>query len=215
MISDLLFWEDKEKRSPSQQMAVDEVLLLHATVPVIRFYRWTMPCVTFGYAQKYATVLALAGARAMIRRWTGGGIVFHGEDLTIALAVPHGHALAKLPSALIYRRIHESFLSVIRLAISDARLAGTEDCIAGPACFQSPAVDDLLSAAGKICGGALRRGKKGVLYQGSLHGHVAPADLAHSLCSNLGEFQPSTQDIRAYIELAEGKYATHEWNHLR
>ena len=67
MISELQLWEDNEERTPHGQMAVDEALLRLARCPVVRFYRWASPAITFGYAQRYADVRASAGALPAIR----------------------------------------------------------------------------------------------------------------------------------------------------
>lgn len=241
----ILFWDDRESRTPCEQMALDEALLLRAEMPVVRFYRWTAPAVTFGYAQRHAEVQALAGGHPCIRRWTGGGVVFHGSDLTIALAVPGRRARDGRKSDEIYRGIHLAILKVVQQAFPEARLAGEDDCRPGAACFQSPALHDILFHGKKICGGALRRGRDGILYQGSLHADLLPADLAAALstpvagfcggaeeesrrpdflpacdpptCSGAAaeEFTPDVETLRFCATLAEEKYGTEKWNKLR
>ncbi len=66
-------------------MAIDEALLEYATVPAIRFYRWHFPALSFGYFGKFRDVVDYVSARDLVRRWTGGGMVFHGEDLTYSI----------------------------------------------------------------------------------------------------------------------------------
>lgn len=196
-------------------MGLDEALLLRACRPIVRFYRWTAPAVTFGYAQRYSDVCLSAGALPSIRRWTGGGIVFHGRDLTMALAVPAGEALFRMKTAAVYQRIHDALLAVIGETLPGARLAKPGDCRPGAACFQSPALNDILHGGKKICGGALRRGKQGLLYQGSLYGEFSAPALAHSLSSSVDFHEPDGETLRLGACLAKEKYGTPGWNEMR
>lgn len=213
MISGLQLWEDHEPRTAPGHMAVDEALLLGARIPVVRFYRWAAPAATFGYGQRHSEVHAVAGNLPAIRRWTGGGIVFHGEDLTISLAVPESHPVSRLPSGVFYERIHAALLNAVRAVFPRARLATAADCCPGPACFESPASNDILHGCQKICGGALRRGKHGVLYQGSLQGGVWDGlSLAPSLCGSVTSFEPGPGLLQRAIILEMEKYGTPAWN---
>ena len=69
-------------------MAIDEALLEAVTIPSIRFYRWNSPALSFGYFGKFSDVAEYATERDLVRRWTGGGIVFHGDDLTYSIVIP-------------------------------------------------------------------------------------------------------------------------------
>ena len=215
MIAGLLLWEDLEPRAAPEQMAVDEALFSCARSPVVRFYRWASPAVTFGYAQRYSEVLPRAGGLPLIRRWTGGGTVFHGEDLTIAISVPEPHPLCRQQTGAIYQQIHSAIFSVVKKEVSGAMLATPEDCRPGPACFQSPAWNDILDGGRKICGGALRRGKAGLLYQGSLHGSFSVRALAHALSASAGSFVPDDEVQAAAARLESTRYGTAEWNQSR
>ena len=215
MISELQLWQDNEARTPHGQMAVDEALLRLARCPVVRFYRWASPAITFGYAQRYADVRASAGALPAIRRWTGGGMVFHGEDLTMALAVPASHDFCRLQTGMIYQQIHRALLDAVVEICPDARLATSEDSRPGAACFQSPALNDILHEGRKICGGALRRGRNGLLYQGSLHGDFSELSLAKSLDGSVDFFNPGKDLLREAELLETEKYGTEAWNQMR
>ena len=215
MITGLQLWEDNEARAPAEQMAVDEALLLRSCLPVVRFYRWAAPSVTFGYAQRYSDVCASARTLPAIRRWTGGGMVFHGEDLTMALAVPGAGALCRLQAERVYERIHRALLSVADEIYPGARLAQPGDCRPGPACFESPALNDILHGGRKICGGALRRSRGGVLYQGSLHGSFSAMSLAQSLSGSVVRFEPGDDLLELCASLSKEKYETRSWNQMR
>ena len=215
MISELQLWQDNEARTPHGQMAVDEALLRLARCPVVRFYRWASPAITFGYAQRYADVRASAGALPAIRRWTGGGMVFHGEDLTMALAVPASHDFCRLQTGMIYQQIHRALLDAVVEICPDARLATSEDSRPGAACFQSPVLNDILHGGRKICGGALRRGRNGLLYQGSLHGDFSELSLAKSLDGSVDFFNPGKDLLREAELLETEKYGTEAWNQMR
>ena len=215
MIAGLQLWEDHEARTPAGQMAMDEALLQQARQPVVRLYRWSTPAVTFGYAQRHSEVRINAGSLPMIRRWTGGGTVFHGQDLTIAIAVPRDHGFSRLQTGMIYRQIHEALLEAVKQVYPEARLAGPGDCLHGPACFEAPALNDILQGRRKICGGALRRGRPGFLYQGSLHGNFSAISLGRSLCPSIGLFEPDKEVFQTHCRLAGEKYQTVNWNQMR
>lgn len=215
IFSRLAIWSDDSPRTATAQMAVDESLLRLDGPPILRIYRWAEPAVTFGYAQRARDAQALSGGRPLVRRWTGGGVVFHGCDLTLCLAVPPSHSLASGRTDRIYRQIHEALLEALRPEVPAARLATPPDCLPGAACFASPALHDILASNTKICGGALRRGKRGVLYQGSLHAVPSPDQLGRALADRwtitreLPDVEPQAR------ELDRGRYATAAWTHLR
>ncbi len=101
-------YHDDTAHSAAMNMAIDEALLEHAAVPSIRFYRWHSPALSFGYFGKFADVASYAGKRDLVRRWTGGGIVFHGDDLTYAIVIPASDAAFSESSMSIYEKIHRA-----------------------------------------------------------------------------------------------------------
>src|SRR6266487_2855232 len=97
---------DATPRSAAVNMAIDEALLETAKVPSIRFYRWNSPALSFGYFGKFADVAHYAPRRDLVRRWTGGGIVFHGDDLTYSIVIPANDPAFSESSMVIYEKIH-------------------------------------------------------------------------------------------------------------
>src|SRR4029077_13573702 len=104
----LNIYRDVASRSAAMNMAIDEVLLKTATAPSIRFYRWDREALSFGYFGRFADAESCAAERDVVRRWTGGGIVFHGNDLTYSLVIPANDPLFAEPSMSIYERIHRA-----------------------------------------------------------------------------------------------------------
>src|SRR5439155_25532280 len=99
-------YHDKAPRSGAMNMAIDEALLETARAVSIRFYRWKLPALSFGYFGKFADVAEYVNERDLVRRWTGGGIVFHGDDLTYSIVIPASDAAFSDSSMLIYEKIH-------------------------------------------------------------------------------------------------------------
>ena len=81
MFHELIVIDDPTPRPGPLNMAIDEVLLPTARPAILRFYRWNAPSVSFGYFVRFAEARETAGNRDVVRRWTGGGIVPHSEDL--------------------------------------------------------------------------------------------------------------------------------------
>src|ERR1700756_33010 len=78
LFSSLDVHDDHTPHSAAMNMAIDEALLEYATIPLIRFYRWRSSALSFGYFGRFTDIARYQCERDLVRRWTGGGIVFHG-----------------------------------------------------------------------------------------------------------------------------------------
>ena len=211
----ILFWDDPCPRSPAEHMACDEALAGVTEAPVLRTYRWAEPAVTFGYSQRLQNVQNLANGRPVMRRWTGGGTVFHGEELTLGLAIPASEDFTCLSSAQIYQAIHVGLLPAIRQILPNAKLVALEDCRCGPVCFESPVAYDIIAGSRKILGGALRRSRQGILYQGSLHASVPPISLAEALAHEVLPLENLPALEKSAASLVSQRYGDPSWLNLR
>ena len=119
----LTVYQDLTTRSAAINMAIDEALLETAKIPSIRFYRWNSPALSFGYFGRFADVAPYAAERDLVRRWTGGGIVFHGDDLTYSIIIPAQDAVFAQSSAFIYAAIHSALRDALNIDGQRAELA--------------------------------------------------------------------------------------------
>lgn len=210
------------KSSAFKNMAVDEALLRHVVSPVLRIYGWQQTCVSLGYFQKSS--VAPAGT-PFVRRYTGGGLVEHGNDLTYTLVLPADHPLTLAGTLPSYRAIHEAVASALQAAGTVCHLATAQPKKDHASCFLKPVPADVLDSKGiKLAGAAQRRTKQGCLHQGSilLPGPI-PAQMTELLPEHLAlALQTSwiaTERTRQEEELAEKlfreRYSTREWNFSR
>ena len=65
--------------------------------------------------------------RDLVRRWTGGGIVFHGEDLTYSLVIPGSDTAFAESSISIYEKIHRALCDALSETGQPAVVAGGAD----------------------------------------------------------------------------------------
>ncbi len=150
-------------------MAVDQAWLEQSPLPVLRVYGWDQPTVTMGYAQSLPKLKEALPGWPVIRRWTGGGVVLHQNDYTYSVIVPSQHDWAETRPVESYRRIHGSLAHGLQqTGYPSCRLAEAEDVIEAPFCFVAPAVHDVIMGALKVAGAGQRRGKLGLLHQGSV-----------------------------------------------
>lgn len=198
LFATLHIYHDISPQSAAMNMAIDEALLEHGTVPSIRFYRWHSPALSFGYFGKFADVANFATERDLVRRWTGGGIVFHGDDLTYSIVIPVSHAAFGESSMSIYERIHRALVDTLSgigrgaklsasAALYERRKSRQDDLQIAPAvenrslgsavidrrsndCFTNPVRADVMIDGRKIAGAAQRRTRHGLLQQGSIQG---------------------------------------------
>lgn len=197
-------------------MALDEAILNGSSHCVLRVYRWDALAVSFGYRQKWEDVAKAFPGLPLVRRWTGGGIVEHGRDWTFSLMAPREQSFAGMRAGESYRWIHEAIVTALNAAGQQARLAGCEECAPAEACFVSPSMHDVLGPDGrKLCGGAQRRNRVGLLHQGSVQNLTVPPSFAPSfaeaLAETTAEFLPNPAIFAEMKRLISEKYGNPDW----
>ena len=215
-----------------EQMAADEALceILPAR-HLLRFYNWAAAGVTFGYSQRRKAVLEAVTAATppitdIVRRPTGGGIVFHETDITFSF-IFHSPG-AYFEPGRTYDRLHRAITAEYsRLGISyDLLKEKTKDyAVNDPVmnCFSKPVSMDILYNGKKVLGGALRKFGDYMLYQASFQ--APDARERESLHRNAvikalgGEFGLEWENtgvspavLARTAELAAAKYRTRQWN---
>jgi lipoyl(octanoyl) transferase len=122
-------------------MAIDEALLLTTESPVIRFYRWARPSVSFGYFTAWSEVYQQFAQRDLVRRSTGGGIVEHGRDLTYSLVCP-GRREFPVTTEL-YRLVYAAIAKVFEGTGRPVEVAKMNEPGASKPCFEKAVQYDL------------------------------------------------------------------------
>lgn len=216
LFPELLEVLDPEPHAAPLNMAIDEALLHHqAEQPALRIYRWRDPAVSFGYFGPVAEAERVAAGRAMVRRWTGGGIVEHGEDVTYTLIVPRGHDFLQRGAPESYRLIHEVIGGLLENDGVRATVVPVVDSRGEGECFASPVQYDLVAGGRKIAGAAQRRTRWGLLHQGSIRVHAPLVGLAEKLAAVFGgkvSRGPVPDEVQRSAEILAGtKYGTDEW----
>ena len=163
-------------------MAVDEALLRSfdpaVSLPVLRLYSWNPPALSLGRYQRAAEVLNLERCRkenvAIVRRVTGGGVIYHADELTYSLVCAPGQIPPASSIKDSFRVLTGFLLSFYRTLGLDARYAadslpeGTRLGERTAFCFAGKESFDILANGRKIGGNAQRR-LKGVIFQ---HGSI-------------------------------------------
>ncbi len=207
-------------RSPAAgaawNMALDEALLHTAEKrgrPMLRVYAWEKPSVSFGYFQKFPE--ALAERHDVVRRPTGGGVVYHVQDTTYTVVVPPAHALYAMKTADAYCALHQAVAAAFQspLALHHAPLQSPHGSYE---CFQRPVHGDVVADGRKLAGGAQRRTKSGLLHQGSIAAKLSANQIKHGFREALGvefeTYEPTDAERAQAERLVREKYATDAWN---
>ena len=221
-------WRDGG-RPPPVNMAVDELLLersefLQGRI-LLRIYGWDRPSISIGYSQKYCAVSAERGY-AIVRRPTGGGIVYHDRDITYTVVVPAMHPIESLDRIESYHVFHRAVLRAMSAFGKKGKLADSAVHVADRAtmkCFVTPTKYDVICENHKMAGSAQRRTKKGILHQGSISLEVSGGDkgrLSEELIKGFAaEFNVEFENFTVpevfaseAEKLSSAKFATDEWN---
>ncbi|PIS30874.1 hypothetical protein COT42_02270 [Candidatus Saganbacteria bacterium CG08_land_8_20_14_0_20_45_16] len=173
--------------SGRENMELDLKLFREATEPIIRIYSWAHQCISVGYAQKIDELLVLAKTSELgweiVKRPTGGGIVFHNEaEVTFSVVA----GLDDLPAGLLpsYYKVSEAVLEALRMIGVAAQIKASPTITVGDGgmnplpvaeekgvrslCFSYPAEYEIVCQGKKIVGSAQKRGRAKLLQQGSI-----------------------------------------------
>jgi lipoate-protein ligase A len=223
-------YNDTEPHSAAMNMAIDEALLECAQVPSLRLYRWDHPALSFGYFGRYADVSSYAPERDLVRRWTGGGIVLHGSDLTYSIVIPAPDAKFDRSPMSIYEMVHRAIRNVL-VASGQAAALTTVGAVYDRrdqrdsalidrrhnkhACFANPVRADVLVNGQKVAGAAQRKTRAGLLQQGSIQHVDLAEDFGPRFADELSS-EPMAKGLDEPIlnraaEIAAQKYATPVW----
>jgi lipoate-protein ligase A len=213
----LLLDERSAPGGAAWNMAMDEALLSQSGGAVLRVYRWEQPSFSLGYFLPWREAAEAAGRdRALVRRWTGGGMVAHGEDFTWSLILPMGEPLSRQRPVESYATLHGALAGALREAgIPVEQVEPSATAPAGGMCFVAPAPGDLLLAGRKIAGAGQRRSRYGLLHQGSVSGVALPEDfparLAAALAERVQPFPAGRLPVEAAKDLTHRRYGTESW----
>ena len=183
----LLFTPDED---PYMNMAIDEALVSRCTdsdngLATIRFYTWKEPSCSIGYFQKIETAFTTLRENRIpvVRRPTGGGIVFHGNDITFSIVKRRVHDKRPGDISFFYRLIGESILRGLKelgfacsFYIPEEAVLSSESgkgnlrsrSTQHSVCSVTPAKYDILINGNKVAGYAARRSQDVILCQGYL-----------------------------------------------
>lgn len=219
----LVLWYDPIARSGAECMAVDEAMAELSDIAVLRVYHWGEPTITYGYFDKEATAKSFYTGDELtyVRRWTGGGIVDHREDVpfTLALRFPQGTNRSSITSALLYRWIHGTLVRVLRDHGVECVMLAEDAPGGGRSCFISPVASDIVDESGvKLVGGGQRRTRIGVVHQGSMQRCDLPEDWADSWLPRLAHAYEITREAEPFpglnervAELMKSRYLHPDW----
>ena len=168
--------------SGAMNMAIDQYFLNEVESgrmgPVVRFYTWSPYCFSLGNAQKAEQELLLKKVKAdgfqVVKRMTGGRVVFHAEELTYSFILPLNQADWTQSLSSTYQRINEilaeGFLDLgfdLRLERGESK-DGFVKTVANKPCFASTSRSELVFEGRKVVGSAQRRLRNSAIQHGSI-----------------------------------------------
>lgn len=145
----------------AKNMAIDRAVLVANSEgkipPTVRFYEWAPPAISIGYFQSLAEEVDLEMCDKhgvdYVRRITGGGAVFHEDELTYSIVIPESHK--EIP-----KNIMESYGRICGAIIRGLGNLGIES-------VYKP-INDIIADKKKISGNAQTRKHKTVLQHGTV-----------------------------------------------
>ena len=168
-------------RHPYFNMALDEALFrLAQEVPILRIYSWNPPGLSLGYFQRWGdfddgklreiAALAKSEPPVLVRRPTGGGAIFHWNELTFSIVMQY-------PNTIIPQSVKESYECINSVLIDaffafgiDATTRSDTACERSPEifCFNRVLPCDIVASGKKLAGSAQKRSGGRFLAHGSI-----------------------------------------------
>jgi len=142
-------------------MAIDKAVLVSNSrgkvPPTIRFYRWQPSAISIGYFQSLEDEVNLEICKNFgvdyVRRITGGGAVYHENELTYSIVISESHP--RIP-----KNIMESYRIICSAIMKGLKNLGIESTYIP--------INDIITNGKKISGNAQTRKEKTVLQHGTI-----------------------------------------------
>jgi len=152
---------ETENYTAAANMAIDRAVLVANSEgkvpPTVRFFTWKPPAISIGYFQSLKEEVDLDVCRKLgidyVRRITGGGAVFHDEELTYSIVIPESHS--QIPKNII-----ESYGRICGALMKGLKHLGIESKYAP--------INDIITGGKKISGNAQTRKAKTLLQHGTI-----------------------------------------------
>jgi lipoate-protein ligase A len=173
-----------DARDSYLNMGIDEALLAscernEGLFPSIRFYRWEIPTLSFGYNQRYSSAVDEVYCREsginIVRRPTGGRAVLHDVEVTYSVVGRTDDPRLGNSVLATYRLISLALArGFARLGIKAELVAphkaspAARGSIGASPCFFSPSRYELVVSGKKVVGSAQKRGRGAFLQHGSI-----------------------------------------------
>jgi lipoate-protein ligase A len=179
----------------SFNMAIDEALFRLCAdgsggiFPVIRFYQWDRPTLSFGSSQQYLKAVDLEYCKKagydVVRRPTGGRAVLHDREVTYCVVARVGEELGNSIQET-YRLISEGIIEGLKELGINANTYGKEGAEKGEKltylpCFASSTKYEIAFNGKKIVGSAQRRNNLAFLQHGSILLNFDSAELLKAI----------------------------------
>lgn len=161
-------------RGAGDQMGIDSSLMEKISsgagdfVSLLRVYRILPGQVTVGRTYRGVPPAEWGLAHCQyVHRPTGGGAVLHGQDICFSLLLS---VRPQLSLVSLYSFLHLFFGKFVEELGIEPSLGGKSGVPydGRGTCFLEPVCGDLMADSKKILGGAMKLGRQGFLYQGSL-----------------------------------------------
>lgn len=164
--------------SGAWNMAVDSALLENASsqksLPTLRLYAWSPPCLSLGYSQPIQDIDRQALNKLgwdLVRRPTGGRAILHTDELTYAVIGRKEDPRLEGGVLSSYRRLSAALFTALKtldlpVEVQESRSDSFDN--QQPICFENPSNYEITVQGKKLIGSAQARKKEGVLQHGTL-----------------------------------------------
>ncbi len=150
-------------------MACDEVLgrsmLIRGGAAFARFYRWSPPTLSFGFFQPIERLIdpavAAAAGIGLVRRSSGGKMVFHADEITFSIGMPLRLLRGDAPGTdflSCFRAVMQPLVDALVTAGVPARFSADHEVESGRSdrihCYAAAAGHSVYAGAKKLVGAA-------------------------------------------------------------
>lgn len=202
----------------AMNMAIDEAIAESVaageSLPTLRFYGWSPPCLSLGRTQSADVVDFAAVERfgwQVVRRASGGRAVLHIDELTYSIAAMEQEPRVKGGVLESYRRLSAGLLrglKAIEVLPERAQAYYDDQGDVGPACYDGPSDYEITIGQRKLIGSAQRRSHNLVLQHGSIPLYGDITRIVDGLDLTMGEKMALRNRLRwraVSLEYATGK----------